>query len=110
MKEVEGAVSSTIDDKADSPKYITLTSFGVKPEGDVFKGWLETPETALELLDVHFNQYINKANTVYWRRKPTVIPRPFFNAENLERYPTDKMIPEDTETLMYVAYCRLYAE
>lgn len=70
MKEKEGFPGSTIDGTTEGAKYITITSSGIKREGEVSGGVFFTKEAAWSNYNLHLKEYLKDKNIIYWRKEP----------------------------------------
>jgi len=70
QEQVMGFPGATIDGDEDSPKYVTLTSTGIKAEGAIYGGVFFDYNTAWESFNHYLQDYLKDKNKIYWRSKP----------------------------------------
>ena len=102
-----GYDSAYVPDIMSQGRFVTITSGGIKPEGQQYDGIYRTHESAKLALYRHIKIYTKGARTVYWRREVEIREIPLFEDRSWEyNLPAGSISP----IILYVAICRMYAE
>ena len=106
---VKGHPSRTIDGTPEGKEYITLTSYGIKREGEEHSAYYKSSELALSELNNRLEKYFIGKSKVYWRQEPkTQGTEAFF--PSVWESKTSRPEVDLKKVPLYIATCRVYAE